>query len=77
MKITICGLAGAGKGTIARRFATEAKIGYVDLGLLFRFGTFALETGAVKSLGQLLDSSGLEERCMHGKAVRLLFFCTM
>ena len=55
MKITICGPAASGKGTIARRFAAEAKIGYVDLGLLFRFGAFALETGAVTSLGQLLD----------------------
>ena len=39
----------------SRDVAAEAKIGYVDLGLLFRFGAFALETGAVKSPGQLID----------------------
>lgn len=55
MKITICGPAASGKGTIARRFATQAGIGYVDLGLLFRSGAFALGAGEVRSVEHLLD----------------------
>lgn len=60
MKITICGPAAAGKGTIARRFAAEAGIGYVDLGLLFRLGAFVLASGKITRLGELpiLISSG-------------------
>lgn len=53
MKIAICGPAAAGKGTIARRFAAEAKIGYVDLGLLFRLGAFAITTGRISRLEEL------------------------
>lgn len=53
MKIAICGPAASGKGTIARKLAIEAGIGYVDLGLLFRFGAFALETGEITSIDQL------------------------
>lgn len=41
MKITINGLAGAGKGTIAKKFAQESKIQYVDIGLIFRLGAYA------------------------------------
>lgn len=63
MKIAISGPAAAGKGTIARGFATEAGIGYVDLGLLFRLGTFALMTGRITCLNQLpaLIRSGIVE----------------
>lgn len=53
MKIAISGPAAAGKGTIARRFAAEAGIGYVDLGLLFRLGAFALTTGRITRLDEL------------------------
>lgn len=53
MKIAISGPAAAGKGTIARRFAVDAKIGYVDLGLLFRVGTFVLSTKKITSLEEL------------------------
>lgn len=53
MKIAICGPAAAGKGTIARRFAVEAGIGYVDLGLIFRLGAFALATGRITHLEEL------------------------
>lgn len=55
MKITICGPAASGKGTIARRLATEIGIDYVDLGLLFRFGAFAIKSGEVTSIEQLAD----------------------
>ncbi len=53
MKIAICGPAASGKGTISRKFAMEAGIGYVDLGLIFRFGAFALTTGEITSIDQL------------------------
>jgi len=55
MKITICGPAASGKGTIARRLAVETLIEYVDLGLVFRLGAFAIEAKRVASLGELLD----------------------
>lgn len=54
MKIAISGPAASGKGTIARRLATEATIGYVDLGLVFRLGAFALKTRRVNDLVDLL-----------------------
>lgn len=54
MKIAISGPAASGKGTIARRLATDTGIGYVDLGLAFRLGAFTLETGRAKSLAELL-----------------------
>ncbi len=53
MKIAICGPAAAGKGTIARRFAVDAGIGYVDLGLLFRMGAFVLSAKKINSLEEL------------------------
>jgi cytidylate kinase len=62
MRITICGPAASGKGTIARRFAMEVGIGYVDLGLLFRFGAFALKTEEIVSINQL--SSFVQSRAM-------------
>jgi len=54
MKIAISGPAASGKGTIARRLATEATLGYVDLGLVFRLGAFALKTRRVNDLVDLL-----------------------
>jgi cytidylate kinase len=54
MKITISGPAASGKGTIARRLATEATLEYVDLGLVFRLGAFALKTRRVNDLVDLL-----------------------
>lgn len=53
MKVAICGPAASGKGTIARKFAMEAGIGYVDLGLIFRLGAFALKTSGIASIDQL------------------------
>lgn len=53
MKIAIAGPAASGKGTIARGFAAEANIGYVDLGLIFRLGAFALSSGKIASLEKL------------------------
>ncbi len=50
MKIAVSGPAASGKGTIARRFAVEAGIEYIDLGLLFRLGAFALGSGKIHSL---------------------------
>lgn len=55
MKITICGPAASGKGTIARRLAVEASMGYVDLGFVFRLGAFAIEVKRTASLGELLN----------------------
>jgi cytidylate kinase len=55
MKIAITGPAASGKGTIARGFASEAKIGYVDLGLIFRLGAFGLSSGKIASLEELPD----------------------
>lgn len=55
MKITISGPAASGKGTIARQLAMEATIGYVDIGLIFRLGAFALETKRVTDLVELLQ----------------------
>jgi len=55
MKIAICGPAASGKGTIARKLAVEASIGYVDLGLIFRLGAFAIEVTRVANLAELLD----------------------
>lgn len=55
MKISMNGPAAAGKGTIARRFAIVSGIGYVDLGLLFRLGSFALSTGKVVCLEKILE----------------------
>jgi cytidylate kinase len=56
MKVAISGPAASGKGTIARSFAVEAKIGYVDLGLIFRLGAFAL---GLKRIDHLADLLGL------------------
>lgn len=53
MKIAISGPAAAGKGTIARKVAAEINIGYVDLGLIFRLGAFALQRRKVASLDEL------------------------
>lgn len=55
MKISISGPAASGKGTIARRLATDVGVSYVDLGLIFRLGAFALETGKTKNLVELLQ----------------------
>lgn len=55
MKIAISGPAASGKGTIARRFAVDAGIGYVDLGLLFRLGAFALCARKISRLEELLE----------------------
>lgn len=55
MKIAICGPAASGKGTIARKLATETGVGYVDLGLIFRLGAFALETKRAENLVELLQ----------------------
>ncbi len=75
MKIAICGPAASGKGTIARRFAAEAKIGYVDLGLLFRLGAFVLETGEItspKQFSELVLSGTVIYSWMAGAATLLL-----
>lgn len=72
MKVAISGPAASGKGTIARRFATETGIGYVDLGLLFRFGAFALDTGKIKRLRELpnlFQNRSVEYIWAEGKAV--------
>lgn len=85
MKITLCGPAASGKGTIARQFAMEVGIGYVDLGLLFRFGAFALKTGEVVSINQLsglvrsgvmsyLWEMGTAKVVLHNKDVTSLLF---
>ncbi len=55
MKIAICGPAASGKGTIARKLAAETGVGYVDLGLIFRLGAFALETRRTENLVELLQ----------------------
>lgn len=55
MKISISGPAASGKGTIARRLATDVGVSYVDLGLIFRLGAFALKTGRTKNLIELLQ----------------------
>ncbi len=55
MKIAISGPAASGKGTIARRLAVEMGIGYVDLGLLFRLGVFALSTRRISRTEELLE----------------------
>lgn len=55
MKIAICGPAASGKGTIARKLAAETGVGYVDLGLIFRLGAFALETKRAENLVELLQ----------------------
>lgn len=55
MKITINGPAAAGKGTIARAFAQDTGIQYVDLGLVFRVGAFALITKRIKYLTDLTN----------------------
>ncbi len=54
MKIAISGPAASGKGTIARKLANEIAISYVDLGLIFRLGAFALDTRKTTNLGELL-----------------------
>lgn len=53
MKIAITGPAASGKGTIARKLAAEAGIGYVDLGLIFRLGAFGLASGKITRLEEL------------------------
>lgn len=72
MRISICGPAAAGKGTIARAFAVEAGIDYVDLGLLFRLGAFALATKKVVRLEELpvlVKSGTVSYAWTNGKAV--------
>lgn len=61
MKIAISGPAAAGKGTIARGYATMTGIGYVDLGLLFRLGAFALSTGRIEHLEKLHELIGSKD----------------
>ncbi len=42
--ITICGLAGSGKGTIAKAFARKHGWKYIDIGLMFRAITYTSDT---------------------------------
>lgn len=56
MKIAITGPAASGKGTIARKLAAEANIGYVDLGLIFRLGAFGLSSGKITRLEELPEA---------------------
>jgi cytidylate kinase len=43
MKIGITGLAGSGKGTVARLLAQEIGVDYVDLGLIFRAASYVIQ----------------------------------
>lgn len=51
--ITVDGLAGAGKGTIAKEFAKKTGFYYYDFGLLFRLGTYLYENFEINSLKDL------------------------
>jgi len=56
--IAISGLAASGKGTIARTFARKYGWRYVDLGLIFRAITYALENKkarTIKEAGKMIE----------------------
>ena len=53
MRITMCGPAAAGKGTLARSVAAKRGLVHVDAGLIFRAAVHALQTGAVQQVSGL------------------------
>lgn len=56
LKVSVSGHSSAGKGTASRGFARLHRIMYVDVGLVFRFGTYCALTGALGGLENLLSA---------------------